>query len=108
MDKDGMEKSKIIQLRYIDSFKFMSSSLEALTNNLVSTSGNRCETNLLLKEAFYSNLNESSINDHEYSCMHKVWKEFHIRNLGEYHNLYLKTNVMLLCNVFESFRDNCL
>ena len=107
MDKDGMEKSKIIQLRYIDSFKFMSSSLEGLTNNLVSMSGNRCESNLLLKEAFYSNLNESGINDHEYSRM-QVWKEFHIRNLGEYHNLYLKTDVMLLCNMFESFRDNCL
>ena len=40
--------------------------------------------------------------------MHRVWKEFGIHNLGEYHDLYLKTNVLLLCNVFESFRDSCL
>ena len=44
MNKDGTEKSKIIQLRFIDSFKFMGSSLETLTNNLVSTSGNRCNS----------------------------------------------------------------
>ena len=66
------------------------------------------ETNLPPKEAFYSNLNMCGINDHEYSHPHSVWKEFDIRNLGEYHDLYLKTDVLLLCNMFESFRDNCL
>ena len=44
MDKDGNEKSKIIQLRFINSFKFMSSSLETLTNSLVGMSGNRCDS----------------------------------------------------------------
>ena len=66
------------------------------------------ETNLPPKGAFYSNLNDSTINDHEYSRAHKVWKEFGIHNLGEYHNFYLKTSVLLLRNVFESFGDNCL
>ena len=42
MDKDGNEKSKIIQLRFTDRFKFMSSSLVTLTNNLVGMSRNRC------------------------------------------------------------------
>ena len=35
IDKNGVEKSKEIELRFIDSFKFMSSSLDSLTNNLV-------------------------------------------------------------------------
>ena len=35
MDKNGEEKDKLIELRFIDSFKFMSSSLDSLTKNLV-------------------------------------------------------------------------
>ena len=66
------------------------------------------ETNLPPKEAFYSNLNMCGINDHKYLGVHRVWKESGIRNLGEYHDLYLKTDVLLPCNVFESFRDSCL
>ena len=67
------------------------------------------ETNLPPpREAFYSNLNESSINDHEYSRAHRVWKEIGICNLGEYNNLYLKTDVLLLCNMLELFRNKCL
>ena len=42
MDKDGTDKSKIIQLRFIDSFKFMNFSLESLTNNLVGVSEMKC------------------------------------------------------------------
>ena len=38
----------------------------------------------------------------------KVWEEFGIRNLGDYHDLYLRTDVVLLANVLEAFRDTCL
>ena len=65
-------------------------------------------TNIPQKEAFYSKLNMSGINNCEYARAQKVWKEFNIKNLGEYHDLYLKTDVLLLCNVFESFRNTCL
>ena len=44
--------------------------------------------------------------DYEHTC--KVWREFGINNMGEYHNLYLKTDVILLANVFEAFGNVCL
>ena len=40
--------------------------------------------------------------------MNRVWKEFGLKDLGEYHDLYLKTDVILLANVFEAFRKVCL
>ena len=66
------------------------------------------EVQLLLQKAFYSNLNMSSISDDDYQHAQHVWSAFSIRNLGEYHDLYLRTNVILLANVFEAFRDTCL
>ena len=44
--------------------------------------------------------------DHQHAC--KVWNEFGLKNMGDYHDLYLKTDVILLANVFESFRKVCL
>ena len=66
------------------------------------------ETQLPPKEAFYSNLNISNISDDDYHQVQKAWSTFSIRDLGEYHDLYLKTDVILLTNVFEAFRDTCL
>ena len=59
-------------------------------------------------EAFYSNLNMSNISDDDYQHVQRVWNEFKISSLGEYHDLYLCTNVILLANGFEAFRDTCL
>ena len=50
----------------------------------------------------------SGVSDTDYENACKVWREFGIRNMGEYHDLYLRTNVILLANVFESFRRVCL
>ena len=66
------------------------------------------ETQLPFKEAFYSKLNMSDISDEDYEHAERVWKGFDMKNLGEYHNLYLKTDVTLLSNVFEAFRNTCL
>ena len=63
------------------------------------------ETKLYSKEAFYSNLNMSDISNHDYENAQKLWKEFGSLNLGEYNDLYQKTDVLLLSNIFETFRN---
>ena len=58
-------------------------------------------------EAFYSNLSLSGISDLT-TTMLRVWREFEMKDLGDSHNLYLKTLVLLLSKVFEAFRTTCL
>ena len=65
------------------------------------------ETSLPRKEKFYSNLNMSGVSDGDYEHACSFWREFGIRNMGEYYDLYLRTDVVLLANVFESFRRVC-
>ena len=50
----------------------------------------------------------SEVSDQNYEHARKVWREFEINNLGEYHDLYLCMDVILLANVFEAFRKVCL
>ena len=139
IDKNGIEKSKEIELKFIDSFKFMSSSLDSLVNNLARRGGkffgfeeyNENQYKLLIqkgiypyeymtnwdkfkemklppREAFYSKLNMAGVREEDYEHARRVWKEFGLKDLGEHHDLYLKTDVILLANVFEEFRKVCL
>ena len=60
------------------------------------------------KEQLYSRLTEEDITNDDYTKAKQIWKHFDIKNMGEYHDLYLKTDVLLLTDVFENFRDMCL
>ena len=66
------------------------------------------ETQLPPKEAFHSKLNNSNITDDEFEHALKVWDNFKIKTFREYHDLYMKLDVLLLTNVFENFRSVCL
>lgn len=65
------------------------------------------EMSLPAKEHFYSLLNEEEISSEEYEFACDIWKKFHLKTLGEYSDLYLKTDVLLLADVFENFRSLC-
>ena len=66
------------------------------------------ETSLPEKEDFYSNLNMEDIADADYTDAKRVCKEFEIKSLGEYHDLYVQSDTVLLADVFENFRNMCL
>ena len=125
-------------LTFIDSFQFMSSSLDKLVSNLpaeaLKYTSKRFQkeklnlmarkgvypydymdsfekfnkTELPTKEEFYSILNNEHISDEDYSHAENVWNTFKLKTMGEYHNLYLESDILLLADVFENFRKICL
>ena len=60
------------------------------------------------KDTFYNELNLEDITDEDYIHAQKVFKEFKLTNLGEYHDLYVQSNTLLLADVFENFRNKCI
>ena len=66
------------------------------------------ETSLPRKESFYGNLNMENIEDIDYRHDNNVFNKFKLNNLGEYHDLYVQSDTLLLADVFENFRDMCL
>ena len=125
-------------LTFIDSFQFMSSSLDKLVSNLpaealkytnkkfqkekfhlmtrkgvypydfMDTFEKFNKTELPTKEEFYSILSGEHITDEDYQHAQNVWNTFQLQTMGEYHNLYLKSDILLLADVFENFRKTCL
>ena len=124
------------RLRFIDSLQFMSTSLEKLVANLPSDGfvnleahtdhtellkrkgvfpydhfdgpARLEETQLPPKSAFYSRLTETDISDADYAHAHEVWTTFGMTAFAEYHDLYMKTDVLLLADVFEQFCSTCM
>ena len=61
------------------------------------------ETLLPEKEDFYSHLNMEDITDADYAHTKRVCKDFEIKNIGEYHDLYVQSDKLLLADVFQNF-----
>ena len=66
------------------------------------------ETTIPPKEVFYSTLNLEDISDEDYEPVQKVWNVFEIKNGGEYHDLYVQSDTLLLADVFENIRNMCI
>ena len=125
------------EIRFIDSYKFLQTSLANLVSNLqpsdfknlsreikndtslltrkgvypydyVSSIDKLKETKLPSKEAFYSKLYDEEISEEVFQHAINVWNTFNCQALQDYHDLYLKSDVLLLADVFENFRKTCL
>ena len=66
------------------------------------------ETSLPDKETFDSNLNEKSITDVHYRHAKRIFKIFDKKNLGDYHDLYVQNDILLIADVFENLRNKCI
>ena len=66
------------------------------------------EISLPSQEDFYSNLNMEDINDIDYRHANNVFKRFELKNLGQYHDLYVQSDTLILADVSENFRDMCI
>ena len=66
------------------------------------------EKKLPCKESFYSNLTMEDISDTDYKHANNVFEKFNLNSLGDYHDLYVRSDTLLLADVFENFRNACL
>ena len=66
------------------------------------------EPQLPPKSAFYTSLTEEDISEIDYTLAKRVFNHLDMTDLGYYHNFYLLTNMFLLADVFENFREVCL
>ena len=137
-NKKGEIKDKTFDIVFKDSLKFMSSSLGALVNNLpkdafinlnkyytpeeaelikqkgfypyeyMDSEEKFNDTKIPPREAFYSNLSGRGITEKDYKHAWNVWNTFNMKTFKDYHELYNETDVLLLADVFENFRDLCL
>lgn len=132
------DKNIFMKIRFLDSFRFMASSIEKLAKNLKpdqfrETSKfypEQTKFNLVIKKGmfpysyidsfqklndsklptrdkFYDSLNNFDITDSDYKHALTVWNAFDCKTLGQYSDIYLKTDVLLLADIFENFRDVC-
>ena len=136
--KTGEVRDKTFKIIFKDSFKFLPTSLETLVNNLpqdafknleryytgekaelikrkgvypyeyMNTEERFKETKLPPKKAFYSKLSGKGITEEDYKHALNVWNVFNMKTFKDYHELYNETDVLLMADVFENFRDNNL
>ena len=127
-----------MELRFIDSFRFMSSSLPKLASNLKDGNLNNLykyyqdekfqllrrkgiypydwldditkfnHEKLPKKDKFYNILSNEDITNEDYKHAQTIWKKFNCKTFKDYHMLYLQSDTLLLGDVFENFRTTCL
>lgn len=132
------KKINSLKLRFIDSYKFLPSSLSILTENLqkenlietkkvvpaeklnlvlrkgifpydyIDSLSRFDETALPAREKFYNTLLECETSQEDYDHAKKVWMEMGFKTLGQYSDFYVKLDVTLLCDIMEEFRKTCL
>nr|DAC81386.1 TPA_asm: PolB [Parasteatoda house spider adintovirus] len=125
-------------LQFLDSFQFIPASLDKLVSNLgedefhvlssqfspdqlpllkrkgvypyeyFNSMSKFNEIELPPRECFYNSLNEEDVSESDYSHARTVFQNFNMETLKDYHNLYVKTDTLLLADVFEKFRSLCL
>ena len=66
------------------------------------------ETSLPEKNFFLSELCLEDITDEGYTHAKKVFEEFNLKSLSDYHDLYVQSDILLLADVFENFRNKCI
>lgn len=92
-----------LQLRFLDSLRFMAVSLDVSTNK--SSSNKLSENKLPSRQDFFNNLTNTKCSKSDYKHAQEVWPNFGCQTLKDYTELYLKTDVLLLADIFENFRD---
>ena len=146
-DKAGKMKNVMYEIRFLDTFAFMASSIENLSNNLRSSSDDVNELRKIFKNtsdefkndeqfklmiqkgvypydyidnfnrlfenylpdinSFYSKLNKSKCDINDYKHAQNVFNKFQCKNILDYHNIYLKSDVLLLSDIWDNFRNVC-
>ena len=66
------------------------------------------ETKLPDKKSFYNKLNQEDITNKEHKHGRNVWKTYGMQNMGEYHDLYVQSDTIMLTDIFENFRNTCM
>ncbi|XP_054720146.1 uncharacterized protein LOC129229795 [Uloborus diversus] len=133
----GEKRGEKVKLVFLDSYQFLPTSLEKLVSNmppadfkLLQNSIPHDKIHLLLRKgvypyeymdsflkfeetslppitAFFSTLSNCGISSEDYQHAQTVWKEFQLKSLGEYHDLYVKSDVLQLGDIFQNFRELC-
>ena len=137
-NKKGLTKSKYFKIVFKDSFKFLLKSMEVLVSNtpkenlkIIDKHYTPEQARLLkqkgffpyeyldsieklkdpkppIKKAFNSKLSGSGITEKNYNHVLNVWKTWNMKTFKDYLKLYNESDVLLLADVFENFRDLCI
>ena len=135
---DHESKFLSYSIKFIDSYQFQKFSLDTLASNLpndkklalhdgfpaqfhdilsrkgvfpydyIDSEERFNETELPSRDKFYNTMTKQACSPEDYAHAQKVWNDMNMNNLGDYHDVYLKTDVLLLADVFMEFRRICL